>query len=60
MRQDVWARSTVAVVSGGLKALVRSEEAPSKAPAAPQQQPAATARTVAVCSLESGCWLSGC
>lgn len=46
MRQDVWARSTVAVVSSGLKLLVRSEEAPPKAPAAPAQPAAAPSRTV--------------
>ncbi|KAK9838105.1 hypothetical protein WJX81_001647 [Elliptochloris bilobata] len=46
--QDVWARSTVAVVTCGIRALVRNEEAPPKAPAVPQQPPAAPSRTVTI------------
>ena len=47
-RQDVWARSTVAMIVCGIKALVRGEEVPPKAPAAPQQPPAAPSRIVMV------------
>jgi len=44
VRQDVWARAMVAVVSAGIKALTHNEEPPPKAPAAPAQPAAAPAR----------------
>lgn len=50
LRQDVWARSTVAMIACGIKALVRGEEVPPKAPpaAAPAQPPVAPSRIVTV------------
>ena len=48
LRQDVWARSTVAMIACGIKALVRGEEVAPKAPAAPAQPPAALSRIVTV------------
>ena len=48
LRQDVRARSTVAMIAAGVKALVRGEEVAPKAPAAPAQPPAAPSRIVTV------------